>query len=183
MKRLIILTLAILAFGLPAKAQQVPKTQSEITLSFSPVVKRTAPAVVNVFTRKTVQRQNPFAGDPFFERFFREFGGLGSGRKMQNSLGSGVILTADGYVVTNNHVVGGADEIRVVLNNKDEYDGDLVFADQPSDLAILRLRSAADLPGWQNQYPWTHLTGTEWPCSRQPDARTYLPRRRQSYRD
>ena len=93
MKRLIILTLAILSLGAPLKAQQVPQTQTEITLSFSPVVKRTAPAVVNVFTRKTIQRQNPFAGDPFFERFFREFGGLGSGRRMQNSLGSGVILT------------------------------------------------------------------------------------------
>lgn len=146
MKRLIILTLAILSLAAPIQAQQVPKTQAEITLSFSPVVKRTAPAVVNVFTRKTIQRQTPFAGDPFFERFFREFGGLGSGRKMQNSLGSGVILTSDGYVVTNNHVVGGADEIRVVLNNKDEYDADLVFADQQSDLAILRLRGASNLP-------------------------------------
>ena len=146
MKRLLTLTLAVLALAAPAQAQQAPQTQTEITLSFSPVVKRAAPAVVNVFTRKNVQRRNPFAGDPFFERFFREFGGLGSGRQMQNSLGSGVILTTDGFVVTNNHVVGGADEIKVVLNNKDEYDADLVFADQQSDLALLKLRGASALP-------------------------------------
>lgn len=146
MTRLIALTLAILIAGGPAQSQQVPQTQAEITLSFSPVVKRAAPAVVNVFTRKTVQRRNPFAGDPFFERFFREFGGPGSGRRMQNSLGSGVILTSDGYVVTNNHVVGGADEIKVVLNNKEEYDADLAFADQQSDLALLKLRGASGLP-------------------------------------
>ncbi|MEO1611683.1 MAG: trypsin-like peptidase domain-containing protein [Pseudomonadota bacterium] len=128
------------------QAQQVPQTQAEITLSFAPVVKATAPAVVNVFTRKTVQRRNPFAGDPFFERFFREFGGLNSGRSMQNSLGSGVILTSDGYVVTNNHVVGGADEVRVVLTDKREFDAEIVFTDEPSDLAVLKLQGASDLP-------------------------------------
>lgn len=139
------LSAAMGVFG-SAQAQQVPQTQAEITLSFAPVVKATAPAVVNVFTRKTVQRRNPFAGDPFFERFFREFGGLNSGRSMQNSLGSGVILTSDGYVVTNNHVVGGADEVRVVLTDKREFDAEIVFTDEPSDLAILKLNGAADLP-------------------------------------
>lgn len=139
--------LALAAAGLaPAYAQEVPQTRAEITLSFAPVVKATAPAVVNVYTQKRVQRVNPFAGDPFFERFFREFGGLGSGRSMQNSLGSGVILTKDGYVVTNNHVVGGADEVRVVLNDKREYDAEIVFLDAQSDLAILKLDGAANLP-------------------------------------
>ncbi|MEM7546067.1 MAG: trypsin-like peptidase domain-containing protein [Pseudomonadota bacterium] len=136
--------ISILPVG--AGAQSVPSSQAEITLSFSPVVKRAAPAVVNVYTRKTVQRRGPFAGDPFFERFFREFGGLGSGRQMQNSLGSGVILTEDGFVVTNNHVVGGADEVRVVLADKREYEADIVFTDAQSDLAILRLSDASGLP-------------------------------------
>ncbi|MEM7524523.1 MAG: trypsin-like peptidase domain-containing protein [Pseudomonadota bacterium] len=130
----------------PASAQAVPRSQAEITLSFSPVVKKAAPAVVNVFTRKKVKRRNPFAGDPFFEKFFQEFGGLGSGRPIQNSLGSGVILTDDGFVVTNNHVVGGADEVRVVLADKSEFEADIVFMDAQSDLAILKLRGAAKLP-------------------------------------
>lgn len=139
---------AVVAFMLvsPAGAQTVPSSQAEITLSFAPVVKRAAPAVVNVFTRKTVRRRNPFANDPFFERFFREFGGLGTGRRMQNSLGSGVILTSDGYIVTNNHVVGGADEVRVVLTDKREYEAEIVFADPQSDLALLKLDDVADLP-------------------------------------
>lgn len=128
------------------EAQTVPQSQAEITLSFAPVVKKAAPAVVNVFTRKTVQRRNPFAGDPFFERFFREFGGVGSGRRMQNSLGSGVILTDDGFVVTNTHVVGGADEVRVVLSDKREFEAEIVFADQQSDLALLKLAGAGGLP-------------------------------------
>lgn len=139
--------LATIAAGpAPSTAQEVPRTQSEITLSFSPVVKRAAPAVVNVFSRKSVNARNPFEGDPFFERFFREFGGLGSGRRMQNSLGSGVILTNDGYVVTNNHVVGGADEVRVVLSDKREFEAEIAFADEQSDIALLKLDGASDLP-------------------------------------
>ncbi len=143
---LTIVAVMIPAIGHQAAAQSVPQSQAEITLSFAPVVKRTAPAVVNVYTRKTVQRRNPFAGDPFFERFFREFGGLGSGRQMQNSLGSGVTLTPDGYVVTNNHVVGGADEVRVVMADKREFEADIVFTDAQSDLAILKLKGASGLP-------------------------------------
>ncbi|MFV0473181.1 MAG: trypsin-like peptidase domain-containing protein [Pikeienuella sp.] len=136
----------ILATPALADQAQVPQSQAEITLSFAPVVKRAAPAVVNVYTRKTVRRRNPFAGDPFFERFFEEFGGRGSGRRIQNSLGSGVILTAEGYVVTNNHVVGGADEVRVVLSDKREFDAEIVFADEESDIALLRLPGASGLP-------------------------------------
>lgn len=145
MMRLIAILLA-LAVAAPALAQKVPDSQAEITLSFAPVVKRAAPAVVNVYTRKIVQRRNPFAGDPFFERFFREFGGARSGRRMANSLGSGVILTEDGYVVTNTHVVGGADEVRVVLADRTEYQAEIVFLDRQSDLALLKLEDAADLP-------------------------------------
>lgn len=145
-RRAAILGLAALALVAPASAQTVPRTQEEITLSFSPVVKKAAPAVVNVYTRKIVQRRNPFMGDPFFQRFFEEFGGAQTGRRMQNSLGSGVILTQDGYVVTNNHVVFGADEVRVVLADKREFDADIVFADEPSDIAILKLRGTSGLP-------------------------------------
>lgn len=136
---------ACLALVAPAHAQKVPSSEAEMMLSFSPVVKKAAPAVVNVFSQKTVGR-NIFSGDPFFERFFREFGGPGSGRRIQNSLGSGVILRDDGYVVTNFHVVQGADEVRVVLSDKREFPAEIVFGDAQSDLAILKLNGISDLP-------------------------------------
>lgn len=137
---------ACLALAAPAAAQQVPQTQREIALSFSPVVKQTAPAVVNVFTHRELKRRTPFEGDPFFERFFRDFGLQRGERRSQNSLGSGVILREDGYVVTNNHVVAGADEVRVVLSDRREFDAEIVFADEQSDIAILKLADIDGLP-------------------------------------
>ncbi|MFK7942514.1 MAG: hypothetical protein AB8B85_06335, partial [Paracoccaceae bacterium] len=101
----------------------VPQTRAEITLSFAPVVKQTAPAVVNIYTKKIVKRRtSPFAGDPFFERFFRDmFPTDRRKRKIENSLGSGVILETSGIVVSNHHVVAGADEITVVLQDRREF--------------------------------------------------------------
>ncbi|MEM7270073.1 MAG: trypsin-like peptidase domain-containing protein [Pseudomonadota bacterium] len=142
MIRLIALVLSLIA--VTAAAQQTPTSAAQIQLSFAPVVKQAAPAVVNVYTRTNVRRRNPFAGDPFFERFFRELDR--SRGRPQTSLGSGVILTSNGYVVTNNHVVGGADEVRVVLNDKREFEADIVFADEQSDLAMVKLRGASGLP-------------------------------------
>ena len=129
-------------------ARIVPQTQAEITLSFAPVVRRAAPAVVNIYTRKLVQRRlSPFAGDPFFERFFRDmFPGPQVRRGVESSLGSGVIVDPSGIVVSNHHVVGGADEIRVVLPDRREFRGEVVFADQASDLAVVRLENASGLP-------------------------------------
>ncbi|MEM7060618.1 MAG: Do family serine endopeptidase [Pseudomonadota bacterium] len=127
----------------------IPQTQSEITLSFAPVVKQAAPAVVNIYTKKVVERRvSPFAGDPFFERFFQDMFPQGQRRqrKIENSLGSGVILDASGIVVSNHHVVAGADEITVVLQDRREYQGRVIFADKESDLAVVQLDGAADLP-------------------------------------
>lgn len=92
----------------PARAEdRVPQDAAEISLSFAPLVRATAPAVVNIYARRIVeQRQSPFANDPFFSQFF----GLGQAApRVQNSLGSGVILREDGIVVSNVHVVAGAD--------------------------------------------------------------------------
>jgi Do/DeqQ family serine protease len=126
----------------------VPETQAEITLSFAPVVRKAAPAVVNIFTRKVVERRlNPFAGDPFFDRFFRDmFPGPRVRRGVESSLGSGVILGPSGVVVSNYHVVGGADEITVVLPDRREFQGEVVFADEATDLAVVQLEDASGLP-------------------------------------
>jgi Do/DeqQ family serine protease len=126
----------------------VPQTQADITLSFAPVVRRAAPAVVNIFTRRAVERRlDPFADDPFFERFFRDmFPAPSAPRGGERSLGSGVIVDPSGVVVSNYHVVGGADEITVVLPDRRAFRGEVVFADQRSDLAVVRLRNARDLP-------------------------------------
>lgn len=127
----------------------VPQTQSQITLSFAPVVKQAAPAVVNIYTKKVVERRaSPFAGDPFFERFFQDMFPRGQRRqrKIENSLGSGVILHASGIVVSNHHVVAGADEITVVLQDRREYQGRVIFADKESDLAVVQLDGAEGLP-------------------------------------
>ncbi|MFG1297627.1 DegQ family serine endoprotease [Xanthobacter variabilis] len=127
-----------------AQAQRVPASQAEVKLSFAPVVARTAPAVVNVYAMKTAQqRANPFFDDPFFRRFFGAPGGvpgLGAPERMQRSLGSGVIVDPSGLVVTNYHVIEGADEIRVALNDKREYEAEVLLRDQRTDLAILRIK-------------------------------------------
>ena len=116
MRLIATLILAVLLAG-PAPAQQVPQNQAEISLSFAPLVKQAAPAVVNIFANRVVEaRATPFMGNPFFEQFF---GDMRQARpRVQNSLGSGVILSKDGIVVSNYHVVGMATEIRVVLTDR-----------------------------------------------------------------
>lgn len=125
---------------------RVPQSQAEISIGFAPVVKQASPAVVNIYAKIVRRgRANPFFSDPFFEDFFG--GGFGEPRpRVQNSLGSGVILSADGYVVSNYHVVGSATEIRVVTTDRREYSAQVVLGDKESDIAILRLDGAKDLP-------------------------------------
>jgi Do/DeqQ family serine protease len=126
---------------------QVPQTQAQVTMSFAPLVKQAAPAVVNIYAKRIVesrQSMSPFASDPFFRDFF---GDLAPSRpRVQNSLGSGVILSGDGYVVSNYHVVGQATDIRVVLTDRREFSAQVVLADESSDLAILKLEAPRDLP-------------------------------------
>ena len=109
------LTVIGLAIGesVPAQTMKVPDSQAEITLGFVPVVRQTAPAVVSIYTRKVVERRSsPFAGDPFFEQLFGDFfPGRQTRRRIENSLGSGVIVDPSGIVVSNYHVVGGADAV------------------------------------------------------------------------
>jgi serine protease Do len=102
------------------------------------VVKRVVPAVVNIYARSVVQAQvNPLFADPFFSQFF---GGTPEMRqRVQQSLGSGVIVRADGIILTNNHVVEGGNEITVVLNDKREFRARVLTADSRTDLAVLKI--------------------------------------------
>ena len=141
-----ILSVAVIALaGMASAETKVPVTQAEISLGFAPLVKQAAPAVVNIYARHVIEaRESPFKGDPFFEDFFRGFGSAQP--KIQNSLGSGVILSADGIVVSNYHVVGMATDIRVVTNDRHEYSARVLLGDKESDLAILKLDEADGLP-------------------------------------
>ena len=130
--------------GLPASAQQaVPENREQITLSFATLVRAAAPAVVNVFTSRLVRQRtvSPLFDDPFFQRFFgREFAGPERERQ-ENSLGSGVIVRSDGLIVTNHHVIEGADEVKVVLADRREFTAEVVRTDERTDLAILKIEN------------------------------------------
>ena len=140
-----LLVLMVCLPGMVAAEAKVPQAQSEITLSFAPLVRQAAPAVVNIYAKRIVEtRASPFSADPFFGDFFREFGQ--SQPRVQNSLGSGVILSADGLIVSNYHVVGQATDIRVVLTDRREYSATVLLGDQESDLAVLQVQDAGALP-------------------------------------
>ncbi|MDD7971615.1 trypsin-like peptidase domain-containing protein [Roseinatronobacter alkalisoli] len=132
-------------FSTATSSQTVPESQFQMQLSFAPVARQAAPAVVNIYAQRIVaQRRSPFADDPFFGDLFRNFGQVTP--RVQDSLGSGVIVSEDGIIVSNFHVVGNATEIRVVLNDRREYDADIILTDEESDLAVLKLRNASGLP-------------------------------------
>lgn len=143
MLRSVLLALLILPQALSAETV-VPQSVGDITLSFAPVARATAPAVVNIYARQVVQdRSNPFAGDPFFDQFFQDLNGP---PRVQNSLGSGVIAGTDGIVVSNYHVIADATDIRVVLADRREFAARVLLADPQSDLAVLKVEADEPLP-------------------------------------
>ncbi len=133
------------AVGVGAAQQRVtPATADEVRLSYAPVVRMTAPAVVNVYASHQPDQRNAaddFFNDPFFRRFF---GDNNPSQRAQRSLGSGVIVDATGIVVTNAHVIGDANAVRVVLADQREMEAEILLRDPRADLAILRLPPAAD---------------------------------------
>src|SRR5882757_2840577 len=129
----------------PAVAQQrvVPPSPEALRMSYAPIVQRVTPAVVTVSAAKTVENRNPLMDDPFFRRFFGGGGPFG-GRQEQRSLGSGVIVDAGGLVVTNNHVIDGADQVKILLADKREFQVDVVLKDPRTDLAVLRVKDGKE---------------------------------------
>ncbi|NNU14863.1 Do family serine endopeptidase [Parvularcula sp. ZS-1/3] len=139
----IVTTLLIAAIGTADAQTRQPRTDIELRATYAPLVEATAPAVVNIFTSRTVQTRSVF-DDPFFSQFFGQRPG---GRtRQQTSLGSGVILASDGIIVTNNHVIDGMDEIKVVLADRREFEATLLLADEQTDLAILKVETPDPLP-------------------------------------
>ena len=142
---------SMMATAAPGAEKTLPASRAEIELSYAPLVKRVAPAVVNVFSRRAVRtaRRSPFFDDPFFRRFFGEDFPFGRPRRrMQSSLGSGVIVSPDGLIVTNHHVVRGSEAIKIALADRREFEARLILADERTDLAVLRIDAGDEALPW-----------------------------------
>src|SRR2546422_4132422 len=141
-------TLAVICLSataaVPAVAQdrRVPVSPTELKLSYAPIVQRVQPAVVNVYAAKVVQNRNPLLDDPIFRRFFGVPGQ--QPEQMQRSLGSGVMVDSSGLVVTNNHGIEGADQVKISLADKREFEAEIVLKDSRTDLAVLRVKDGKE---------------------------------------
>jgi Do/DeqQ family serine protease len=142
-----VVLVAALAVPVAATAQEkvVPQSKLDVQMSYAPLVKQTRGAVVNVYAERLVQRRsNVFAGDPFLEQFFGQR--MPNRTEKQSSLGSGVIVESNGTVITNNHVIDGADDIKVALADGREFPVKVVLKDDRLDLAVLRFETKETLP-------------------------------------
>jgi Do/DeqQ family serine protease len=122
--------------ALPEPSREAPSSAGQVKLSFAPVVRRAAPAVVNISSKRVVRQQ----ADPFWQMF-----GAVPGNQVEGSLGSGVIVRADGLIVTNNHVIEGGQEITVSLADRREFPAKVLLSDSRADLAVLKI-DATGLP-------------------------------------
>jgi Do/DeqQ family serine protease len=146
--RVLLVSLSLLPLlGAPAGAQTrtVPDSRREVQLSFAPVVKKAAPAVVNVYGARVERARQSSSMDEFFRRFLGE-NGTAPRERMQRSLGSGVVVDASGLVVTNHHVIENMTEVKVALPDRREFEAEIVLRDPRTDLAVLRLKGASGLP-------------------------------------
>jgi Do/DeqQ family serine protease len=145
------------AFDAQAVTKVVPENKTQVMFSYAPLVKKSAPAVVNIYTSKKIKvraggMRSPFLNDPFFSQFFGG-GAFGSrlGRlqeKEVSSLGSGVLVSKGGLVITNHHVIkeGVGGNIKVVLSDKREYEAKIILGDVKTDLALIKIDVGEDLP-------------------------------------
>src|SRR5438034_2902733 len=131
-------------------AAQTAETKPALQTTFAPVVQKVMPSVVNIFSSRKIKADSrnldPFLDDPLFRRFFGDqFGGQPPipKERQERSLGSGVIVSSDGYILTNNHVVDGGTDIKVSLNDKREFTARVVGTDSKTDLAVLKIDQTA----------------------------------------
>ncbi|MFP4261751.1 MAG: S1C family serine protease [Halomonas sp.] len=128
----------------PELRQAPPLSREQGPVSYAAAVERAAPAVVNIYSSRVVERdEHPLMSDPFFRQFFGDE--MPARQRMLSSLGSGVIVSEQGYVLTNHHVIGGADQIQVALRDGRETLAEVIGTDPESDLAVLRIE-LDDLP-------------------------------------
>jgi Do/DeqQ family serine protease len=150
-------SVAVAGAAFAQQKRQVPPSREVVQYSFAPIARKASPAVVNVYVRRRVQAfSSPFANDPFFRQFFGERFGRPSER-VQSSLGSGVIVSPDGTVVTNTHVIKGRGEteIRVALADKREFDARVLMQDDKTDIAILKIE------GGDGRFPTIELEDSD----------------------
>jgi len=128
----------------PAAGAAVPMTSGRLALSFSEAAKKAVPSVVNISATRQVRRRNPLLDDPAFQRFFGERFSLPP--ETQLSLGSGVIVSRDGYILTNDHVVEGVSDIQVTLSDGRTVVGKIVGSDPDTDIAVVRVSAGGLTP-------------------------------------
>ena len=151
--------LALLLLTAPVLAQNrvTPQSREQLQFSFAPVVRKTAPAVVNVYSRRTVRTAaSPLFDDPLFRRFFGENAPFTApAERVQRSLGSGVLVASDGTIVTNHHVIKDAEEVTIVLADRREFEAKVLRSDERTDLAVLKI----DVKG--EQLPFLELRDSD----------------------
>lgn len=134
----------LLLAALLLQLNRAPSSQTTVPLvtSYANAVQTALPSVVNIYTSRTVPaKSHPLLKDPVFKRFLNNQG-IRQRDKVEQSLGSGVIISTDGYVLTNNHVINEADRIRVLLADGRERLATVIGSDAPTDLAVLKIELA-----------------------------------------
>jgi serine protease Do len=127
--------MAILLFAGISRAATADIFQGEWVAD---AAQKVIPSVVNISSTKTVVDRSPFYSDPFFRDFF---GNAPQQERVQRSLGSGVIISADGYIITNNHVVGGANKVEVRLSDNRVFQARIIGTDPKSDVAVIKIEA------------------------------------------